>query len=300
MDLWQLKIFYKVVELGSFSRAAEAVHLSQPTVSSHVKDLEEHFDCRLIDRMGKDAKPTKGGEILFDYARRLLDLAEEAETAIAAFMGKPTGNLAIGGSTIPGAYILPAAIGRFRGLYPDVCISLSISDTQEVADMVIDGKLEAGVVGALPADKRLEAKAVGMDEIRLVVPAGHPLAAKSEISVSGVVSLPLLIREPGSGTRRFLENALEKKGLDLSAFKVVAQLGSTEAVREAVKSGVGVSFLSTLAVEGELKSGVLAALDVPELELSRTFYLIRDGRRTPSPLCTAFMEFLLGRGQATS
>lgn len=295
MDLWQLKIFCKVIEFGSFSRAAEAVHLSQPTVSSHVKDLEEHFDCRLIDRMGKDAKPTKGGEILFGYAKRLLDLADEAETALAAFMGKPTGTLVIGGSTIPGAYILPAAIGRFRSLYPEVSLSLSIADTQEIADMVMEGRIEAGVVGALPADKRMEALAVGRDEIRLVVPAGHPMASNKEVAIGDVKSLPLLIREPGSGTRRFLENALEKKGLDLSGFKVVAQLGSTEAVREAVKGGVGVSFLSTLAVEGQLKRGELAALNVPELDLVRTFYLIRDSRRTPSPLCGAFMEFLRDR-----
>ncbi len=297
MDLWQLKIFCKVVELQSFSRAAEAVHLSQPTVSSHVKDLEDHFGCRLIDRMGKVATPTRGGEILCVYAKRLLELAEETEAAISSFLGKPTGNLLIGGSTIPGAYILPHVMGAFRRLYPDVSLSLFIADTQEVTEKVLAGDLEAGVVGALPADKRLSAEPVGEDEIRLVTPAGHPLADKGYVKLSDLFREPLLIREPGSGTRRFLENALAQKGIELSSFRAVAQLGSTEAVREAVKAGLGVSFLSTLAVAGEIASGAVSALTVPDLSLTRTFYLIRDGRRTPSPLCQAFLDFMLTRSR---
>ena len=111
MDLWQLHIFTKVVELKSFSKAGAAIHLSQPTVSSHIKDLEDHFECRLIDRLGKEALPTKAGTLLYGYARKLLSLKGETETALAQFKGKTRGHLVVGGSTIPGGYILPLIIG---------------------------------------------------------------------------------------------------------------------------------------------------------------------------------------------
>ena len=126
MDIWQLNIFCKVIELKSFSRAGKKIHLSQPTISNHIKALEGHFGCRLIDRLPKETVPTKAGKLLYDYARRILSLVEETETALAEFQGKIRGSLAIGGSTIPGGYILPKIVGAFSGHYPDVSISLTI------------------------------------------------------------------------------------------------------------------------------------------------------------------------------
>src|SRR5210317_422955 len=134
MDLWQLQIFCKVVDLKSFSRAGRAVHLSQPTVSSHIKDLEDHFDCRLIDRLAKEALPTKAGLLLYRYARRLISLRDETESAMAAFKGKVKGSLNLGGSTIPGAFVLPAIIAAFTACYPEVNISLSIADTRQTIE----------------------------------------------------------------------------------------------------------------------------------------------------------------------
>ena len=141
MDLWQLKIFCKVVELKSFSNAGKVVHLSQPTVSSHIKDLEDHFGCRLIDRLSKEAVATKAGDLLYRYAREILALCDEAETAVAEFNGKIKGKLLLGGSTIPGGYLLPRIIGKFKRKFPDVTIALTIADTEKIIDEVLSGYL---------------------------------------------------------------------------------------------------------------------------------------------------------------
>ena len=174
MDLWQLKIFCKVVELKSFSKAGEAVHLSQPTVSSHIKDLEDHFGTRLVDRLSRKVLPTKAGELLYDHAQRLIALRDRTETAMAEFSGKIKGNLIIGGSTIPGGYLLPRVIGLFSRRYPDVLLSLKVADTSEILSKVLSGHIEAGVVGARSNDKLLHQIPVADDEMCLVVPNDHP------------------------------------------------------------------------------------------------------------------------------
>ena len=139
MDLWQLNIFCSVVEEKSFSKAGQRVHLSQPTVSSHIKDLESHFGCQLIDRLSKEALPTRAGELLYDYARRLLALKTDAETALAEFQGVIRGRLVVGGSTIPGVYILPAVVGAFTRDHPEVFVSLVIGDTETIVEKTVAG-----------------------------------------------------------------------------------------------------------------------------------------------------------------
>jgi len=144
MDLWQLHIFCRVVECKSFSKAAEAVHLSQPTVSSHIKDLEEHFKCLLIDRLSREAAPTAAGRLLYDYARRMLALRSETETALAQHQGKMHGPLVVGGSTIPGGYLLPRVIGKFKLRYPEIRPALIIADTQRIVAGVLRGRSRWG------------------------------------------------------------------------------------------------------------------------------------------------------------
>ena len=292
MDIWRLQIFSRVVELGSFSKAAEAVNLSQPTVSSHVKDLEEHYGCRLIDRLGRQVAVTKGGELLYSFAQRILALNEETDAAMSAFLGRPTGRLSIGGSTIPGCYVLPKVIGAFSQKYPDVSVSLEIGDTSSIIRDVIDGKVEMGVVGAVSPDKQLFQEKLMDDQLALIVPAGHALAVKAQASIEELLGAPFVMREHGSGTRRFFEKILSKAGLNPEDLNITAQLGSTEAIREAIKAGLGVSVLSTRAVAEELKSGSLVSLSIKGLDFRRSFYLVRHQRRTPSPLCDYFCNFL--------
>jgi DNA-binding transcriptional LysR family regulator len=292
MDLWQLKIFCKVVELQSFSKAGESVHLSQPTVSSHIKDLEEHFGTRLVDRLARKVTPTKAGELLFDYARQLIALRDRAEAAMAEFSGKIKGHLVIGGSTIPGGYLLPRIIGLFSKHYPEVRVALKVGDTSEILNNVLSGHIEAGVVGARSHDKLLQQIAVMTDDMCLVVPCDHPWSRLRRIKITELLGAPFIIREAGSGTLRSLEQQLQKRGFTVADLNIVAEMGSTEAVRQGIKNGVGLSILSAVAVVDDIQSGLLKAIQVEGINLKRSFYLTTHKQRTLSPLCSVFIDFL--------
>ena len=292
MDLWQLNIFCRVIELKSFSRAGNAVHLSQPTISSHIKDLEDHFDCRLIDRLSKEAIPTKAGELLYSYAKRMLALRDETETALAEYNGKIRGRLVIGGSTIPGTYLMPQLIGDFKRKYPDVIVSLVIGDTDHIIGSILNGSLELGIVGAKAETQKIIQKKLIEDEMRLIVPAGHRWAGKKRVSLKRLISEPFIIRERGSGTLKSLHQSLIGCEHGIEDLKVVTELGSTQAICQGIKTGAGVSIISTLAVAEDLQAGKFSALEVDGLDLKRNFFLTRHRYRSPSPLSEAFVKFL--------
>jgi DNA-binding transcriptional LysR family regulator len=292
MNLWQLEIFCKVVELGSFSKAGQVIHLSQPTVSSHIKDIEDHFGTQLIDRLTRKAVPTKAGELLYDYAKRLIRLREEAEAAMADFMGKKRGSIHVGGSTIPGGYLLPPAMAAFRRDFPEVKLSLAIDDTAAIIEAVRSGRVELGIVGAQSSSHRIGQRKLLDDEMRLIVPASHPWAALKMVTLKDLKAEPFLLREAGSGTRKSLQLSLQKVGVDIAELKVCAELGSTEAIRQGIKHGAGVSILSPIAVRSELENGSLTALNVERVDLKRSFYLTWHEERTLSPLATTFCAFL--------
>jgi DNA-binding transcriptional LysR family regulator len=292
MDLWQLNIFCKVVELKGFSSAGNAVHLSQPTISSHIKDLENHFECQLIDRLGKKVVPTKAGELLYRYARKLIALRDETEAAMAEFHGKIKGRLVIGGSTIPGGYILPKCIGAFTTVYPEVTISLIIGDTDQIIQDVLSGSPEFGIVGAKTSNKNIYQEKLIEDEMRLIVTSDHKWANEKHVSPDWIFKEPFIVRERGSGTLKSIKLSLKEKGYSSENLNIIAELGSTEAVIQGIKSKVGISILSTIAVAEELKAGTLKALTIKKLNLKRSFYLITHKQRSPSPLCNAFINFL--------
>ena len=292
MDLWQLNIFCKVIELKSFSKAGKAIHLSQPTISSHIKDLEAHFDCRLIDRLSKEATPTKAGELLYGYAKRMLALRDETETALAEYNGKVRGRLVIGGSTIPGTYLMPQLIGDFKKEYPQVIVSLVIGDTDHIIESILNGSLELGIVGAKAETQKIIQKKLIEDEMRLIVPADHRWAGKKRVSLKQLVSEPFILRERGSGTLKSLQQSLIGLGNSIESLKVIAELGSTQAICQGIKSGAGVSIISTLAVAEDLQAGKFSALEVEGLDLKRNFYLTQHRYRSPSPLSAAFVKFL--------
>jgi len=292
VDLRQLEIFAKVAELGSFSKAAESLHLTQPTVSEHIRTLEDEFGARLLDRLGRGAAVTRAGQLLLSYAQRMLALSREARQAMDGFQGRMSGELLIGASTIPGEYVLPAMIGRFKDKYPDISTTLLIGGTQMVVDWVVEGRAELGVVGARLSHRGIEYKELMPDDVVVVTPCAHPWHGRKQISLDELRSEPLLVRERGSGTRAALESALSEVGTDLGSFRVVGEMGSTQAVKQAVKAGVGVSVMSKRAVEEECKSGLLGCLRIKDLQVTRSFHLATHRERSRSPLAEAFRIFL--------
>lgn len=292
MNLWQLKIFCKIVELKSFSKAGEFVHLTQPTISSHIKDLENHFGCRLIDRLGKQVSPTKAGELLYTYAIRLTALMDEAESAINEFQGQVKGRLVMGGSTIPGGYILPKIVGSFTKAFKDVKISLSVSDTEEILARILSGEIEFGVVGASTTSKSIVQEKLIQENLSLIVPRDHRWASRESVSLKMLKTEPFILRESGSGTLKTLVACFEKKGVSIYDFNIVAEMGSTAAVCQGIKSGAGVSILSSVAVLEELTTGTLKALRIEGVDLKRTFFLAQHKNRSLSPLGNTFITYL--------
>ena len=292
MDIWQLNIFCKVIELKSFSKAGVAVHISQPTVSSHIKYLEDYYGLKLIDRLSKEAVPTKAGELLFSYAKRIIALKKEAESAMTEFQGNIKGRLKLGGSNIPGVYLLPRIIGAFKQAYPQVNISLVIGDTAEITQGVMSGELELGIVGAVSGAKNISQEKLVEDEMCLVIPATHPLRDKKRIKLNRLVQEPFIIREKGSGTLKSIQLSLKNCGYQIEQLNVVAEMGSTAAVIQGVKSGVGISILSMIAVAEDIASGALKSLSITGIDLKRYFYLTQHSHRSTSPLSRAFIQFL--------
>jgi DNA-binding transcriptional LysR family regulator len=293
MDLHQIEIFCTLIKLRSFSKTAEALYLTQPTVSGHIKNLESDLGVKLLDRLGKRVVPTEAGMVFLRHGQKLLSLRDHARQEIDELSGKVGGVLKIGGSTIPGAYILPSFIGIFKKQYPSTSIQLYIDDTAKVAESVVNGDLIIGVIGARVSDPHLEMYPFLNDELVVTVPAEHAWASKKTISVDALQGEPFILREKGSGTRRVMEERLGKAGVSLVDLNTVAVMGSSDAVRQSVKAGLGISILSIRAIKDDIQAGRLAALRIKGVPIERSFSIILLKGKTRSPLCRAFLEFLL-------
>ncbi len=293
-DLRQLEVFKMVVDLGSFSKAADAVFLAQASVSERVATLEKMVGTRLLDRLGRQVVPTKAGELLYKHALLLLDMKSTASLELQQFLGQKKGTVHLGGSTIPGEYILPKVIKGFRDQYPHMIVSVAIADSREIERRVLDGDLELGVVGFKGTHRNILSNELWKDELVLVVPSSHPWAEKKEVALSDVSEEPFVLRQPGSGTLKIMNHYLREAGLKgIEELNTVARFGSSMAVKEGIKAGLGVSILSSRALDTELETGILKAIRIKGLTMPRSFFLIRDKRRTHSPLCHVVIDYLL-------
>ena len=290
----ELETFCKVVELESFSKAAEAVLLVQASVSERIASLEKKIGTRLLDRLGRKVIPTAAGELMHKHATLLLEMKETAQLEIESFLGLEQGEITMGGSTIPGEYILPDIISRFNKKYPHLLVKLTIADSSEIENRVLTGKLEIGVIGSKSLHPNLLCQQLWRDELVLAVPAGHPWARRKTISLQELRKTSFILREEGSGTLKILETYLRQSdegGTD--ALQVSARLGSSTAVKEGIKAGLGLSILSARAIDTDVRAGRLRGLRVKGLSMSRNFFLIRNKLRIASPSCKAMLDFLL-------
>ncbi len=293
MDLRRLEVFCKVYEMKSFSGAGKACLLSQPTVSEHIRYLETFLDVQLFDRLGREVVPTRAGEILYNYARRMLNLRREASRALELYRGRMSGELELGGSTIPGQYILPSLIGRFKQSFANIRIKLVIADTMKITHMVLEGSLELGVVGAKMKNSKLQFDRLFDDELVLAVSPDHQWAERSSISLEELPDASFIMREHGSGTRMMMLEILEQADFDPQRLNVVAEMGSTDAIRQAIKAKVGVSILSRRAIADALNFQQLCQISIQDVSFTRHFYLVTHKKRSRSPVGQAFMDFLI-------
>jgi DNA-binding transcriptional LysR family regulator len=300
MDLHRLHVFCKVVELRSFTKAAEAVLLTQPTVSEHIRTLEEMVGERLLDRLGREAFPTPAGQILYRYAHKMLRLRDEALQELARYRGDLSGQLVLGASTIPGTYILPRIIGTFKARHPSIQLRLEIASTGEIEEVVLRGDLEIGLVGSKSKNVHLEAEEIFSEELVLAVYPEHPWSTRSEVTMEDLYGEHFILRESNSGTRMVMTQILDDHGFDFSKLFVVAEMATTQAVRQSIKARIGISILSQQAVEEDLQRGSLMSVPIRGIRFHRPFYLIQRKNRQHSPLCEAFLAHLREQSQTSN
>jgi len=293
LDLHKLEIFYWVAELQSFSQAAELLSLRQPTVSAHVQELEKSLGGRLLYRIRGRVSLTPLGQLLAERAKTLLSFKRETVAAVEQFHGTLSGELWVGGSNIPGEYFLPQKLGAFTQKYPAVRPILRIGDSASVVDDVLDGKVELAVVGYKAEDSRLRFEKIRDDEMVLAVPKDHPWSRRKGIQVPDLRTEKFISRERGSGTLNSLRQLLGKQGQPAEELLTISmELGSTEAIKQAVLAGFGISILSRISIRHELAEGRLVEVPIRGLTMERGFYEVSHARRPLHPNAQAFRQFL--------
>ncbi|OWR29639.1 LysR family transcriptional regulator [Saccharibacillus sp. O23] len=298
LNFHQLHIFYTVSEKGSFSAAAAAMHMTQPAVTMQVQTLEEYFGTKLLNRSTKKIELTESGRMLLPFARRSIELMRETETEMARYTQKLEGRLQLGASNTIGEYVLPPLLVPFGRRHPDIAISLKVMNTTQILDEIARHTLNFGLVEAPVVHPDIISESVMHDELRLIVPAGHALAARASVTLEEASAYPFVLREEGSGTRQVMEDEWKAKGMDPRALNTVMELGSTGAVKSAVEAGLGITMLSPSSVKHELALGLLHVVPIEDASFKRQFYSVRL-RSTLLPIAAvAFLNFLRDQQEA--
>jgi DNA-binding transcriptional LysR family regulator len=275
----RLRLFLEVARRGGFSRAAQALAISQPAISAQVALLERRYGQPLVERLPRGLRLTEAGVVAAEYAERIFGLAEEMEVALDDLRGLRRGHLTVGASSTIGEYVLPPVIGRFKALHPDVAVAVRVANTERILAEVRGRQLDLAFVGGRPTGDDLLAEPFDRDEIIPLAAPDHPLAARSEVTLGELAAAGLVAREAGSATRATAEASLRGAGLEP---RLAMELGSNEAVKRAVRAGLGVGLLSRRAADSELAAGHLIVLDVPAWSCRRELYAIhrREKRLT--------------------
>ncbi|MGO4530852.1 selenium metabolism-associated LysR family transcriptional regulator [Paenibacillus sp. 2TAF8] len=292
MNFHQLHIFYTVAEKGSFSAAAQALHMTQPAVTMQIQSLEDYFGTKLLHRSTKKIELSEAGRTLLPHAKRSVELVRQTDEAMSAFTQKLQGRLQLGASLTIGEYVLPRMLGPFAKQYPDISIVMKVMNTTQIMDEILKHQLNFGLIEAPVNHPDMIVEPVMQDELKLIVPAGHDLAGRGKVNLEEVMNYPFVLREEGSGTRQVMEGQLKKKKIDPSDMNVVMELGSTGAVKSAVEAGVGITMLSPSSVQHELALGLVHIVDIRGLEFKRQFYAIHLKSSLLPLSAVAFLGYL--------
>lgn len=291
MNLNLFKTYVRVVETQNLSRTAEEFELSQPAITKQIQSLEDYYGILLLERSGRKLKTTEAGETLYQCAKDIIRLMEKTEKAMEEVSESRRGKLFLTASNIPGQYILPPIIKKYKDKYPNVAISLDIGDTESAFNQVIEREKDIGFVGGWIKNRKVDGFKWLDDELVVIVPENHKLAKQAEVKVLDIIGEKWITREKGSGTRSAIEELLVANNFKEEDLNVFIEAGSTETVLASVESGMGISIVSKWAFKKDVNRKV-KSIKIADVNASRAFYVIYPRQKSRRKSVSNFLDFL--------
>ena len=293
----RLQVFHAVAELKSFTRAGRRLHMTQPAVTSQIRQIEEHFNTRLFDREHNRIELTAAGRQVEKYAKRILALYSEMNGSLRELTDDMAGTLLLGASMTIAEYDLPRLLVRFKQRFPEVNVRLLMSNTGGIVQMVVENRIDLGLVEGPVHNRSLAVRRYDLDKLVVALPPEHPLAGEPRIPLTALRGVPLILREEGSGTREVFLDHAHAAGFALDDFDVVMELGSPEAIKGAVETGLGITIISIATLRKEIAQGTLRAVDLdPPIE--RPFSFVHRKQKFRVPAVEELLRFATHGGTA--
>jgi DNA-binding transcriptional LysR family regulator len=295
MDIKQLESFITVVNEKSFSRAAEKLFMTQPTITNHIQNLENELETTLLNRTNKNISLTDSGKILFEHAVNIINIKETVQYELNKLKGKIEGHLAICSSSIPSQYILPPIMKSFTDEFPGVTFSINQKNSLHVIEEIMSGHINYGIVGGKYDYASLEYIDFFDDHLVLAAPSpkkylGDPYTT---LDFSTLATEKFLVREEGSSTRRLIENGLKQLHKKVSHLNAISYVEDNETIKQLVSLNVGISFISEIAIKKEIALNLITPYLVKDMPLNRKFYFVYHKNRYLSPLDQAFRDYII-------
>lgn len=287
---FRLKVFDTVAKRLNFTKAANELNITQPAVTKHIKEIELNLNIKLFERNGTKIKLTKAGEILLKYTEEIFSVYQKMEFEIGQLQEKQKGTLRLGASTTIAQYVLPPILAEFRKRFPEIQLSLVIQNSEKIEDLLANQKIDIGLIEAQIKNRTFHYFPFMKDEIVLVSRQNHSISIKNNIKLDDLKNIPLVFREPGSGTLETIDLALKSKNIKLNELNIEIQLGSTESIKSYVLHSDALAFLSIQSILQELKNQTLTIIDIKNLVIERNFnFIIPEGEQ--SKLANLFIDF---------
>lgn len=272
---FRLQVFRTVAKRLSFTKAAEELYITQPAVTKHIHELERHFKLKLFERNGNKIQLTNAGKILLQHTNTLLTVYRNIEFDMNDLVQKHSGKLRIGASTTVAQYVIPQMLASFRQKYKEIKVSLTSGNTEQIEKALLSNEIDVGIIEGKAKNKSIQYTSFLKDEIVLVSNTNHPVTRKESIRLEELKTIPLLMREPGSGTLEVIAHALKKAGIKLKELNIEMQLNSTESIKSYLLHSASAAFVSTHAILKELQNNECSIIDVKGLAVERDFYFIQ-------------------------
>ncbi|HBA54866.1 LysR family transcriptional regulator [Syntrophorhabdus aromaticivorans] len=296
MNLNQLRAFHSVIKTGTFSKAAEELCVTEPAVFIQVRSLERYLGFTLLDRFGKELRPTEIGKLLYDYADKIFTLVEEASRAVKELQELKKGCLRLGTSKPLAQYLMPVIVSSFQDHFPSITVYLDEGSTQELVEGILQHRFELAIVARVPFPEKINAIPFSSDDIVVVVSPQNKLLKKLKISMEELAEEPVICTDTGSATKLSIWTEFEKMGLKPSA---IIEAGNIEFIKQLIKKNKGYTFLASICVREEVERGELATLSVRERTFSMDIDVIHLKGKTLSPAATSFLNFLQEHREAS-